>query len=190
MNITFFFSLGPHLQYMEVSRLGNERELQLPAYITATAMRDPSYVCDVYHSSWQHRSPPHWARPGIEPTLPRTRVGFVTHTPTDTSRIRFHCATTRTHQVGFYLHLCITGCQSNESLKKGDQSLDFHRWKLVSSCLCSKPCEATIWRTIESTWGNIQIHQKLERMCLAMRKVTRKQRSCLVLEKYEYLCPS
>ena len=37
-----------------------------------------------------------------------------------------------------------------------------------------------------------QVHQELEKMCFATRgeerKETRKQRFCLVLEKYEYLC--
>ena len=39
---------------MEVPRLGVESELQLPAYTTATAIQDPSLVCDLHHSSWQH----------------------------------------------------------------------------------------------------------------------------------------
>ena len=30
-------------------------ELQLPAYTTATAVPDLSYVCDLHHSSRQHR---------------------------------------------------------------------------------------------------------------------------------------
>ena len=47
--------LGPHLQYMEVPRLGIKLELQLLAYATATAMQDPSYICDLYHSSWQRQ---------------------------------------------------------------------------------------------------------------------------------------
>ena len=38
---------------MEVPRLGVEWELQLPAYTTATATRDLSYVCDLHLSSWQ-----------------------------------------------------------------------------------------------------------------------------------------
>ena len=38
---------------MEVPRLGVETKLQLPAYATATAMPDPSSVCDLHHSSWQ-----------------------------------------------------------------------------------------------------------------------------------------
>ena len=36
---------------MEVPRLGVEPELQLLAYTTDTAMRDPSYICDPHHSS-------------------------------------------------------------------------------------------------------------------------------------------
>ena len=50
----FFFFLGPHLWHMEVSSLGVESELQLLAYITATAMPDSSHVCDLHHSSQQH----------------------------------------------------------------------------------------------------------------------------------------
>ena len=42
---------------MEIPRLGVESELQLLAYTTATAMRDPSHVCDLRHSSQQHQIP-------------------------------------------------------------------------------------------------------------------------------------
>ena len=38
---------------MEVPRLGVESELQLPAIATATS--DPSHICDLQCSSWQHR---------------------------------------------------------------------------------------------------------------------------------------
>ena len=38
---------------MEVLRLGVKLELQLLAYATATAMQDPSCVCDIHHSSQQ-----------------------------------------------------------------------------------------------------------------------------------------
>ena len=44
-----------HLQYMEVCRLGVKSELPLPAYITATAMKDPSHLCDLHPSSQQHQ---------------------------------------------------------------------------------------------------------------------------------------
>ena len=47
----FFFFLG--LQHREVSRLGAELELQPMAYATATL--DPSYICDLHHSSQQHQ---------------------------------------------------------------------------------------------------------------------------------------
>ena len=45
----FLFFLGLHLWHMEIPRLGAE----LPAYTTATAMRDWSRICNVHHSSQQ-----------------------------------------------------------------------------------------------------------------------------------------
>ena len=50
-----FFLFGPHLQHMEVPRLGVELELQLPNYTTATATLDPSCTNDLYHSLQQCR---------------------------------------------------------------------------------------------------------------------------------------
>ena len=48
---------------MDIPRPGVQRELQLPAYTTVTAMQDPS-VCDLHHSSRQRRilNPPREAR--------------------------------------------------------------------------------------------------------------------------------
>jgi len=40
---------------MGVHMLGVELELQLPAYATATAARDPSCVYDLHHSSQKHQ---------------------------------------------------------------------------------------------------------------------------------------
>ena len=51
---SFFFFLGLHPRHMGVPSLGVESELLLLAYATATAMPDPSRVCDLYHSSRQH----------------------------------------------------------------------------------------------------------------------------------------
>ena len=51
----FFFFLGVHLQHMEVPRLWVELELQLLAYAIATAVPDPSQVCKLHHSLWQHQ---------------------------------------------------------------------------------------------------------------------------------------
>ena len=50
LSFFFFFFLQLHAQHMEVPRLGVEWELQLPAYTTATAMQDPSWVCNLHHS--------------------------------------------------------------------------------------------------------------------------------------------
>ena len=50
----FVFAFGgPHLWHMEVPRLGVELERQLLAYATATAVPDPSRICDPHHSSHQ-----------------------------------------------------------------------------------------------------------------------------------------
>ena len=38
---------------MEVPRIGIKSDLQLQAYTTATAMQNPSCICDLYHSSQQ-----------------------------------------------------------------------------------------------------------------------------------------
>ena len=46
-------SLGPQPLHMEVPRLGVRLERQLSAYPTVTAMPDPSFVCNLHHSSWQ-----------------------------------------------------------------------------------------------------------------------------------------
>ena len=52
--LAFFFFLTflvPHLQHIEVPRLGVKSELQPPTETTAT--RDPIRICDPHHSSWQ-----------------------------------------------------------------------------------------------------------------------------------------
>ena len=51
----FFFLLGLHPRHMDAPGLGVQAELQLPAYTTATAMQDPSRLCDLHHSSQQRR---------------------------------------------------------------------------------------------------------------------------------------
>ena len=50
-----FLTLGLHLQPMEVLRLGVELELQLAAYITATATWVLNRVCDLPDSSRQRQ---------------------------------------------------------------------------------------------------------------------------------------
>ena len=50
--VSLFF-LWPHPQHMEFPKPGVESELQLSAYTTATAIPDPSYICDLHHRSQQ-----------------------------------------------------------------------------------------------------------------------------------------
>ena len=50
--LIFAFFRAP-LRHMEVPRIGVESELHLLAHTTATAMPDPSHVCNLHHSSWQ-----------------------------------------------------------------------------------------------------------------------------------------
>ena len=49
----FFVFLGPHLQHVQVPRLGIESELQLQAYTIATATLDLSSICNLHRSSQQ-----------------------------------------------------------------------------------------------------------------------------------------
>ena len=53
MHFILFLFLGPHLQHMEVPRLGVKSELWLPACTTATATQDSNLVFDLHHSSQQ-----------------------------------------------------------------------------------------------------------------------------------------
>ena len=87
------FLLGLHPQHTEVPRLGVELKPQLPAYATATAMPDPSHICNLHHSSRQCRilNPPSEARD-------RTCI------LRDASQIHFHCATTGTLPDTLYVN--------------------------------------------------------------------------------------
>ena len=55
-------------------RLRVKSELGLPAYATATAMPDPSHVCDLYHSSQQC-----WIPSPLSEARDRTHVPMDTH---------------------------------------------------------------------------------------------------------------
>ena len=84
----FFFRAVP--KNMEIPRRGAKSELQLPAYATATVTQDPSCVCDLYHSSWQHRA-----------LNPQSKARDQTRNLRNTSQIHFCCATMRTPQNQF-----------------------------------------------------------------------------------------
>ena len=88
----FFFFLGLKLQHMKVPRLAVASELQLPAYTTATATRDPSCICNLHHSSQQPRIPD-----------PLSEARDQTHILTDASQVCFCCTTKRNSQDYFLM---------------------------------------------------------------------------------------
>ena len=55
---SFFFFYSCNLQHIEVTWLGAELELQLPAYTTATGMHDRSHICDLCVSWGSNPHPP------------------------------------------------------------------------------------------------------------------------------------
>ena len=75
--------LGLYLQHTEVPRLGVNLELQLPTSTTATAMPDPSHICDLHHSFWQPwiLNPLSEARDWTYILMDGYLVGFVTAEP-------------------------------------------------------------------------------------------------------------
>ena len=52
MFLLLFCFLGLYPWHTEVPGIGVELELQPFAYAAATAMPDPSHICNLYHSSW------------------------------------------------------------------------------------------------------------------------------------------
>ena len=102
--ILLILLLRLHLRHMEVPRLGVEL-LQLPAYTTVTATRDPSCIWDLHHGSWLHRI-----------LNPLSKARDQTHICMDTSQVRFHCATKGTPRFPFFrgwltLHcVCVCTC--------------------------------------------------------------------------------
>ena len=74
----FLVFLGPHPRHMEVPRPGVKSELQLPAYTTGTATRDPSRVCNLHHGSQQCRifNPLSGARDWTRNLMVSSRIHF------------------------------------------------------------------------------------------------------------------
>ena len=67
---------------MEIPRLGVKAKLQLLAYTTATATPEPSHICELYHSYWQHQI-----------LNPLSEARHRTCTLMDTSPVHYSCAT-------------------------------------------------------------------------------------------------
>ena len=83
-----------------------ESELWLPAYTTATAMPDPSHICNLHHSSWQH-----WILNPLSKARDRTCILM------DTSWVRYHWATIGTPWIAFYIFVILTFYQLLANLK-------------------------------------------------------------------------
>ena len=66
---------------MAHGRLGVKLEMQLPAYATATATPDPSCVCNLHHSSWQHRILNPLSKASNQTGILMDTSGFVTTEP-------------------------------------------------------------------------------------------------------------
>ena len=79
---------------MEVPRLGVELELWLPAYARAIATHDPSRICNLHHSSQQHRI-----------LNPLGEAKGRTRNLTVPSQIRFYCVMTGTSWI-FNISMC------------------------------------------------------------------------------------
>ena len=105
----FFCFLGPFPRHMNVPRLGVTFKLQPLAYTTATATPDPS-VCDLHQSS-QRR----W----LPDPLSEARDGTIILT--DTSWIRFHCATAGTLPFSFLSFFLGAGVVSRPGIKPEPQ---------------------------------------------------------------------
>ena len=73
-----FCFLRLHLWQKEVLRLGVKSDLQLLSCTTATAMQDPSCICELHHSSGERRIP-----------SSLNEAGGQTHILMDTSWVRY-----------------------------------------------------------------------------------------------------
>ena len=76
-----FFSLGPHLQHMEVPRLGSNQSCSCQP--TPEPQQHQIWAMSVTHNT-AHRnagSLTQWARPGIEPATSWFPVGYVSTAP-------------------------------------------------------------------------------------------------------------
>jgi len=123
------------VQHMKVPRLGVESELLPPAYATATAIWDPSYVRDLYHYSQRH-----W----ILNTLSQARAQ--THLLVDTNQVLYPLS----HNGNSCVQLISSSAWSTASPSPYTQHL--HQTPGGSLLLCSSCCShpLTIWKCSRS----------------------------------------
>ena len=114
-----FVFLGPNPWHMEVSRLGVELELQLPAYTTATVSPDPSHVYNLYHNSRQHQilNPLREARDWTCSLMDTSWVCYCWATRGTPRRIRLEILTTN-HPPSLFIPICSTTFKTTEFFNK------------------------------------------------------------------------
>ena len=99
--IIYFVFLRPHLQHMEITRLGVELGLQLQACTTATAILNLSHVCNLHHSARQR-----WILNPLSGARDWTGILM------DTSQVRYSWATTPGNSLFYFLFFgCTWGTQ-------------------------------------------------------------------------------
>ena len=136
--LSFFFGfLRLHPWRMEVPRLGVESELQLPASTTATAMRDPSHICDLHHSSWQP-----WVLNPLSKA--RDRIHFLM----DTSQVLYHGAMMGTPNFGLFDDSHSERCEGTSNYGLMCSFLMVSNGEHFFTCLLTICC--LLWKTVYS----------------------------------------
>ena len=129
-----FCFLGLHLRHMEVPRLGVESEFQLPA--TATAMQNPSLICDPHHSSQQR-----WI---LDPLI---KAGDRSCILMDTTLIHYHWTTHNKSSLDVFNSQDKINCQ-------GQHRINLPSLKLTEPCpvILQHHCPAGKWQFMLNTW--------------------------------------
>ena len=117
-HLFFFGFLGLQSWHMEVPRLRVELELLLPATASAAATQNPSRICDLHCSSWQHQ-----ILGPLSEARDRTLILM------DASQVRFRCATMGTPICHPYSQLslgtlCIATRPNSRSGEKAEGDWD------------------------------------------------------------------
>ena len=128
------------IMHIEVPRLGVESELQLPGYTTATAVQDPSHICDLHHSSGKHQI-----------LNPLSEARDRTCNLMDPSWICFHCATMGTPILDLFKANTVSSVK--KSRLKND---DFFQYRsFILSANSNIPLDVYVSRNIPELVKNV-----------------------------------
>ena len=151
-NSFFFFFLGLYQRHMEVPRLGVKVEIQLLAYITATAMQDLSRVCNLHHSTQQHQI--------LNPLIKGRNW---THVLMDTSQVRYCWATTGTSAFIFWVMDINSFCCTSK-----DVHCEEAEERGLNSLHMNQPEEHPSWIVMmDESWGSAQLGRVLVKTVLS-----------------------